>query len=82
MSGNQITPELFGLENLQGISSATPTVNPMGRKLADMEKLAIADTLVEYNYNLAKAARALGISRATLYNKIKKYKLPVQRAGT
>ena len=81
MSGDQIHPELFGLANFPVISSVTPAVSPRGRKLADFEKQAIADTLTEYNYNLAKASRTLGISRATLYNKIKKYKLPVHRGG-
>lgn len=45
-------------------------------KAADMaEKRVILDTLKKYAYNKTKTARALKISRSTLYNKIKQYNL-------
>jgi DNA-binding NtrC family response regulator len=43
--------------------------------LEDIEKNAIADSLQRNNYNLSIVASRLGISRQTLYNKLKKYKL-------
>ena len=47
--------------------------------LQDIEKNVITSAIEQTGFNLAKASRTLGISRATLYNKIKKYNLPVQR---
>jgi DNA-binding NtrC family response regulator len=56
---------------------------PMGREvisssiesLEDLEKKHIARILEKYNWNISHGARALGVDRATLYNKIRKYKL-------
>ncbi|CAG35211.1 sigma-54-dependent Fis family transcriptional regulator [Desulfotalea psychrophila] len=41
--------------------------------LLDMEKKVIAETLRETKSNMAEAARRLGISRATLYRKVKQF---------
>lgn len=41
--------------------------------LADNELHLIVSALNQYDWNVAKAARSLGISRATLYEKFKKY---------
>ena len=41
--------------------------------LANNERRLIILTLQEYSWNVAKSARMLGISRATLYEKLKKY---------
>ena len=43
--------------------------------LDEMEKLLITKTIKEQNGNLSNVAALLGISRQTLYNKIKKYGL-------
>jgi transcriptional regulator with PAS, ATPase and Fis domain len=56
---------------------------PMGREvisssiesLEELEKKHIARILEKYNWNISHGARALGVDRATLYNKIRKYKL-------
>ncbi len=56
---------------------------PMGREvmsssiesLDDLEKKHIARILEKYEWNISRTARALNVDRATLYNKIKKYKL-------
>ncbi|NFN85646.1 PAS domain S-box protein [Clostridium sporogenes] len=45
------------------------------RTLEEIEKEAIINTLNEYNRNMSKSAKSLGITRATLYSKIKKYNI-------
>ena len=46
-----------------------------GESLLAMERAHIAAVLERYQWNITHAAEALGIDRATLYNKIKKYEL-------
>ncbi len=43
--------------------------------LDDMEKHHISQTLINHNWNISGAARALKVDRVTLYNKIRKYNL-------
>lgn len=43
--------------------------------LADMEKQMIVEALDKYNGNLSFVAEKLGITRQTLYNKIKRYEI-------
>ena len=43
--------------------------------LDDLEKKHIAKILEKYTWNISRSARALNVDRATLYNKIRKYKL-------
>lgn len=65
------TPELtnadFALNRFSAESS-----EPI-RTLEDMERQMIARTMNECGQNLSSAAAALGVTRQTLYNKIKKY---------
>jgi transcriptional regulator with PAS, ATPase and Fis domain len=46
-----------------------------GKSLETIERAAIAQTLEQCNGNKTKAARTLGISTSTLYEKVKKYSL-------
>ncbi|HNW59582.1 MAG TPA: helix-turn-helix domain-containing protein [bacterium] len=48
----------------------TPTT-----QLEDVEQVVIRQVLLKYNGNVSRTATALGISRGTLYNKMKKYGL-------
>jgi len=41
--------------------------------LAEVEMLAIRDSIRRNGGNLSKAARELGVARSTLYNKMKTY---------
>ncbi len=52
---------------------------PGARSLRDMEREYIKAILAECGYNFSEAARTLGISRATLYNKVREYGLNVQK---
>jgi transposase len=42
-----------------------------------MERDAIAQALLEHNGNKARAARSLGMSRATIYRKIHEYEIVI-----
>ncbi len=44
-------------------------------KMEEAEEALIRYTLDKYNGNIMKAANAMGITRATLYNKLKRYRL-------
>ncbi|NFK10945.1 PAS domain-containing protein [Clostridium botulinum] len=45
------------------------------RTLEEIEKEAIINTVNEYNRNMSQSAKALGITRDTLYSKLKKYNI-------
>jgi DNA-binding NtrC family response regulator len=50
-----------------------------GKSLADMERHHILRVLQETGWNISQTARMLGIDRVTLYNKIKRYQLRMER---
>ena len=71
---DNLPPDLSPTSRLrQGGPSAPTAVAP----LAETERQAITAALGAAAHNVTEAARALGISRATLYRKLKKYGLPV-----
>jgi DNA-binding NtrC family response regulator len=43
--------------------------------LKEVERRHIVSTLRQYSWNISRTARALGIDRVTLYNKIKRYQI-------
>ncbi len=45
--------------------------------MRDMERGVVERTLATHNYNIKATARALGVSRGTIYRKIRKYGLPL-----
>jgi len=52
---------------------------PIGKKLKEAEKNHILDVLSETGGNYSEAARTLGITRMTLYNKAREYGLSVKK---
>lgn len=66
--GSIISPE--DLSFFDQVSSEPEKDIPV---LAENEKYLILNTLKKLNWNIKEAAQQLGISRATLYNKIKRY---------
>jgi len=52
---------------------------PQGEVLREVEKNHILKTLIETRGNYSQAARILGISRMTLYNKVRAYSLNVKK---
>ncbi len=69
--GNVINREIFSELSCQ--SSRIDTTKPT--TLDEMERKMIADSIKECDGNLSQVATRLGITRQTLYNKIKKYGL-------
>ena len=54
-------------------SSFAPPTAPV--TIQEMEKQALVEALKNSNRNVEHASKALGVSRATLYRKIKKYRI-------
>src|SRR6478735_5932287 len=78
--GNEITvndlPESLRTES----TTAAEFVIPPHRTLAEIEKMAIVQTLQRTNWNKQEAAQILGLYRPTLYSKMKKHEIIDQRA--
>jgi len=53
---------------------------PPNRTLAEIEKMAILQTLQRTNWNKQETAHILGLYRPTLYSKMKKYEIKDERA--
>ena len=45
------------------------------------DRTRLMETLERYGYNLSAAARAMGITRATIYRRMKKHGITVRRRG-
>ena len=58
---------------------ATDFVVPAHRTLAEIEKVAIVQTLQRTNWNKQEAAQILGLYRPTLYSKMKKHEIVAPR---
>lgn len=68
--------ELSGL-GASGVCSQATSADgvPIGQSLAENESRLIAEAMAQYKGQKREVARALGISRSTLYEKLKKYGL-------
>ncbi len=63
------------LRQQEGIPEPPQTPVPSGRSLEEIERQAVLSTLAEAGGNKSQAARQLGITRATLHKKLKRYGL-------
>ena len=70
--GGPITPETL---LLRPAAAAVQTADPGEATLEQMERTMIAQAMVRHGGNLSAVAQQLGITRQTLYNKIKRYGL-------
>lgn len=77
--GGRIAPLRVGTLNL-GDAVYIPA-DEAPRSLADREKRAIVDTLDRTQWRLAETARQLGISRTTLWRRLKAYGLDRDKRG-
>ena len=66
----EIGPEHIVLDDNMGVDASESANVPAGAPLEDIERMAIENTLAELDGNRAKAAKQLGISVKTLYNKL------------
>ncbi|MBU0588459.1 MAG: sigma 54-interacting transcriptional regulator [Gammaproteobacteria bacterium] len=62
-----VTPKGSGLD---GMLSPAPSLRPLAQQVAELEQQAIAAALAATGGNKLAAARMLGISRATLYERL------------
>jgi len=67
--------ELLSADAFDIFDSPMSPTSPEGGTLEDMERTAITSAMRRNGGNLSEAARQLGITRQTLYNKIKRYGL-------
>jgi len=77
-SALRIQPEALPVG--QGLPAARSTENGMSGMglLHDAERSAIVQALSQFGGNMSRAALMLGIGRATLYRKAKKYSIPLK----
>jgi len=75
--GEELTEDLLPryLKHDDAMVDAASGINDLSKAADIAEKRVILDTLKKYAYNKTKVARALKISRSTLYNKMKEYNL-------
>jgi len=52
-----------------------PLLAPRNNSLQEVEKAHIRQILTDYDWNIARSAKTLGIDRSTLYSKIKRYEI-------
>ncbi len=69
--GTEITPAALQLRS----DSPAPAVSAAPTTLEEMERRMIREAIDRQNGNLSAVAAELGITRQTLYNKLKRYKL-------
>jgi two-component system response regulator HydG len=70
---------LIEVPDLSQESVYLPHKFPLGKTVRDIEKNHILNILIECEGNCSEASRLLGISRMTLYNKIKAYELNINK---
>ncbi|MEQ1665072.1 MAG: helix-turn-helix domain-containing protein [Bdellovibrionales bacterium] len=66
----------FPVGGMAGLSSQDGRVSTIN----ELESVAIQNAIMSFNGNLTEAAKALGIGRATLYRKVKQYKIDPTQA--
>ena len=74
--------DLIDVNDLATQSLYVPHKAPAGKTMRDIEKNHILNILIEAGGNCSEAARLLGISRMTLYNKIKAFGLNINKSGS
>jgi len=71
----ELPEELLAHAAQAGIAACGAAADPPATSLEESERIAIVRAVQAVHGNLAQAARALGISRSTLYRKVERYHL-------
>jgi two-component system response regulator HydG len=73
--GNEITVADLPEGLREEVPDPTEFAVPAHRTLAEIEKMAILQTLQRTNWNKQEAAQILGLYRPTLYSKMRKHEI-------
>lgn len=76
-TGQTISCDLLPSDLLQGCSSNTISIWEESPTKAKAEAQLIQNYLIKFDYNKAKTAKTLNISRSTLYRKLKEYNITI-----
>jgi DNA-binding protein Fis len=76
----RLARELLNSEGLSLFRALKPEFKNQSMGLLNrLEKLAIRVIVKRHNYNLSFCSKILGITRHTLYDKLKRYNIPIER---
>jgi two-component system response regulator AtoC len=75
--GEAVTEVDLDLPPLAGTAPDDPEPAPLGGTLRELERKAITECLLKWEGNQTKAAEELGITRRTMFNKIKEFGLAI-----
>lgn len=68
----EAVPVARDVESVASLPGAEKLLRPMAEQVAELERLAIAAAMASSGGNKVLAAKTLGISRATLYERLHK----------
>lgn len=75
---DNVTVEIY-TESLFSFSPFPSVIKEPIENVEENEEALIRRALKEYDYNMSETARRLGIGRTTLYRKLKKYLISIER---
>jgi DNA-binding NtrC family response regulator len=79
---SDLPPAIRSEQSSSAIPSAQDTASLSTTALAEMERMTILRVFEQANGDKALAGKMLGISRATLYRKLKRYNIPVKAGAS
>ena len=74
-----ITPDLLS-EKIREEPSAAQRVVSLDQQVSNVERAVIIEALKKYRYSRVKTSKALGVSRITLYKKMKAYGITARKS--
>jgi DNA-binding NtrC family response regulator len=74
-SGSAVGPAVVSFVGNRVLPASANTMTDTAVSLRAMERKHVAQCLRQHGWNISRTAKALGIDRVTLYNKIKRYQI-------